>query len=227
MDRMAVDRIIMFPGLGADPRLLAPQQAGGLPIESPEWIMPGRGDDLPAYARRICDALRPEGDFAIGGVSFGGMVACELAQLCKPKFLLLISSCRSARSLPRFYQCVEWVSRLVPGPVIKRRCEASSRFMARVEGLDHDQYLLIRDMSMGLPVPFLRRVGRMIPKWEGPASFPCPVHHIHGARDRVIPMSRVAPDEVVEEGGHLINMTHPQRVNRFIERVMHGAPPSP
>ena len=210
----------MIPGMGADERLFAPQLADGLPIEVAPMITPERGDDMARYAERIRDAVDLTGNYAVGGISYGGMVACELAQLCAPKFVLLIASCREGRSLPGYYRLVEYTSRLLPTPLIQRRCAASSRVLASVEKLDREQYDLIRDMSLNMPVPFLRRVGRMIIQWEGPRDYSCPVRHIHGSKDRVIPFSRVTPDEVVPEGGHLINMTHTNQVNRYIERVL-------
>lgn len=217
---MSIERVILFPGMGADERLFGPQIDAGLPIEVPPLVVPERGDDMPTYAARVRDTLQLNGSYAIGGISFGGMVACEVAQLCEPKCVVLIAACRSGRSIPNYYRMAELISRLLPSPVIQRRCVASSRLMARMEKLDNEQYELIRDMSMNIPVPFLRRVGRMIINWKGPESFPCPVRQIHGAADRIIPLRYVTPDEVVPGGKHLINLTHTGRVNPFIERCL-------
>jgi hypothetical protein len=43
---------------------------------------------------------------------------------------------------------------------------------------------------------------------------------IHGARDWLIPARRVAADEVICDGGHLINMTHAKEVNDFLRRTI-------
>ncbi|HEX6096779.1 MAG TPA: hypothetical protein VF432_10685 [Thermoanaerobaculia bacterium] len=43
-----------------------------------------------------------------------------------------------------------------------------------------------------------------------------PVHHVHGERDRLIPLHRVRPDRVVAAAGHLLNVTHGAEVNDFI-----------
>ena len=42
------------------------------------------------------------------------------------------------------------------------------------------------------------------------------VHHIHGDRDRMMPLRRVRPDHVVRGGGHLINLTHADEVNAYM-----------
>jgi pimeloyl-ACP methyl ester carboxylesterase len=182
--------------------------------------MPERGDDMPTYAARVRDALDLNGSYAIGGISLGGMIACEVAQLCRPKCLVLVATCRSGRSIPNYYRFVELLSRLFPTPLIQRRCAASSRLMAALEKLNKEQYELLRDMSSQIAVPFLRRTGKMVVHWKGPDSFPCPVRQIHGAGDPIIPIRFVEPDEVIPDGKHLINMTHPEIVNRFIRQFL-------
>ena len=43
-----------------------------------------------------------------------------------------------------------------------------------------------------------------------------PICHIHGDRDRLIPLHRVRPDHVVPGAGHLLNLTHGEAVNAFL-----------
>lgn len=219
---MSTPRLVFFPGMGADERLFEPQRAWGLKLEVPAMPIPERGDTLSRYARRLVDTLSLDSDCIIGGVSFGGMLACEVAAVCNPRCTLLVASCRGRRAIRRSYWPAEWVSRLLPDRVLRRRCIASSRLLAKMEDLTHEQYRLVRDMSVDVPVLYLRRVGRMVLYWRRPSPLACPVYHIHGASDRIIPLRKVRPDEVISDGGHLINLTHPEQVNRFIERKLAG-----
>lgn len=220
---MADERLILIPGMGADRRLFGPQRDGGLAFEVPDLPTPGPKDDMARYARRVRDLLKLDGPCVIGGVSFGGMLAYQLGTLCQARCVLLIASCRGRSAIPRYYRGAQWVSRLLPDVVIRRRCIASSRMLAKLESLTDPQYRLIRDMSADVPVPFLRRAGRMILNWDAPATLPCPVHAIHGTKDRIIPVRGVAAEEVVPDGGHLINLTHAEQVNRFITCHLNGA----
>jgi hypothetical protein len=34
-----------------------------------------------------------------------------------------------------------------------------------------------------------------------------PIYHVHGDRDRLIPVRRVNPDHVIAGAGHLLNLT--------------------
>jgi pimeloyl-ACP methyl ester carboxylesterase len=212
------ERIIMIPGMGADERLFDPQSDGGLRFEAVRFPIPQRGDDLPAYARRLVDEWRVDSSCVLVGVSFGGMVACELARICRPRCVLLIASCCNREALPRYYSLVEWFSRIVPDWLVRRRAAASSRILTRLESLNPEQAQLIREMSMDVPIEFLRCAGRMIVRWKPPGPLPCPLYHIHGALDRIIPITRVQAGEVIADGGHLINLTHAPRVNAFIRR---------
>ena len=43
-----------------------------------------------------------------------------------------------------------------------------------------------------------------------------PIYQIHGEKDWVIGLQEGNESEVIENGRHLINLTHPELVNRFI-----------
>ena len=47
-----------------------------------------------------------------------------------------------------------------------------------------------------------------------------PVYQIHGARDQIIPAKSVTPDEIIPDGGHLINLTHANLVNAYIREII-------
>lgn len=219
---MATSRVILFPGMGCDERLFGPQRAGGLSVETPPLPYAEAGEDLPAYAARVARSLAIDASCVVGGVSFGGMVACQIGALVGLRCVLLIASCRTNASIPGRFWPLNWVSRLLPDWFIRRRGEASCRLLARIESLNEEQYRLVRDMSLAVPVPHLRRVGRMILHWQGKPPPTCPVHHIHGRRDHIIPLRGVKPDVVIPDGGHMINLTHSAQVNAFIARHAGG-----
>lgn len=217
---MANPRMVLFPGMGADERLFEPQRAWGLAFEVPVMPIPEHGDSMSAYAQRLVRDLQLDSDCVIGGVSFGGMIACEVSAICRPRCTLLVASCRGRKAIRKSYWPAEWISRWLPDRVLRRRCIASSRLLAKMEELTHEQYRLVRDMSVDVPVLYLRRIGRMVLSWKRPSPLSSPLFHIHGASDRIIPLGKVRPDEVISDGGHLINLTHPEQVNGFIERKL-------
>lgn len=224
---MKSPRLILIPGMGADARLFEPQRAFGFHFEVPELPVPRPRDSMSSYAARIREQLELTGPCVIGGVSFGGMLACELARLCAARCVLLVASCRRCRSVPRSYRLAELASRLIPDFFIKRRAEISGRLLAAVEPITPEQKQLIMQMSRDINVLTIRRIARMIFSWRSHNEPSCPVHHIHGDSDLIIPLRRVRPDEIVVGGGHLINLSHSEQVNRFIERHLEVAAARP
>ena len=218
--RMAGERFILLPGMGADERVFGPQRAYGFEFEAPQMPVPKPEEDMPAYAARLKKMLDLTGPCVVGGMSFGGMVASELAMICPARCAILIATCRANSAIPRYYWWVNRLARFVPDGLVRMRCGASSRIMGKLESLDAEQQELIRLMSASVPVPFLRGAGRMILNWAGRPTLPCLSRHIHGEADVIIPLKGVLPDEVVPGGGHLINLTHAEQVNRFIERCL-------
>lgn len=210
-------RIIFFPGLGADHRLLEPQRALNAQIEIPPWIRPRRGESLASYGRRMIQTLDTSTPFFLGGVSFGGFVAQEIARTTSPRGLILIS-CRSATQLPRFHRTIGMSARITP-PVaitVAKLVVARSRRLFGV--VNPKQAKVFDDMLFATDSRFMRWCIRALLTWKGVELGPLPVLHIHGAKDRIIPLCNVHPDHVIDGAGHVVNMSHPKEVNVVIEQ---------
>ena len=83
-------------------------------------------------------------------------------------------------------------------------------------GLTAEQRRLCAAMFCASGRDWLRWAIGAILHWRPNPIPDLPVFHIHGRRDRMIRASRVAADEVLPDGGHLINMSHAEAVNAFI-----------
>lgn len=76
---MAKRRLTLFSGMGGDARLFAPLRVPEAQLITPEPLEPLAGEDLRGYALRIADSMKIGPSDVIGGASFGGMVAAEIA----------------------------------------------------------------------------------------------------------------------------------------------------
>jgi pimeloyl-ACP methyl ester carboxylesterase len=47
-----------------------------------------------------------------------------------------------------------------------------------------------------------------------------PSIQIHGNRDMLLPIKLTKPDVIVEGGGHLLSLTHPNQVNEIIKNFV-------
>ena len=73
-------RVVLFSGMAADTRLFRSIRIPELEIVTPDHAEPAPGETLTQYAARIAEGLFIQPDDIIGGISFGGMLAGEIAR---------------------------------------------------------------------------------------------------------------------------------------------------
>lgn len=217
--------LILLPGLGADSRMFHPQQAAFPDAIMPAWIEPRRGETLREYAARFADSLRPRlgGPAVLAGVSMGGMVALEMARHLPALRVVLIASCRSPRAVSRLLVLSEALTRPLPSWPLDKGRVLAPLFLGAGGTVPREDRGLLVEMARELPVSFLRWAARAVLSWPGCNDPGVPVHHIHGNRDPVILLKRVKPDEVVDGGSHVLNLSHPREVNAFLSRCLESA----
>lgn len=214
-------RIILFPGLGADHRLLEAQRSLEADVEVPPWIEPRSAESLSEYAVRLAETIDASRAFYLGGVSFGGMLAAEMLAPLRPhvRGLILLATCRSNRGVPLPYRMAGQVVRFVPAEALK----AGHLLMPVVRKMfgiarpdDADIFAqMLRDTDAG----FLKWSIQAVLNWPGPQHpIDVPVIHIHGSDDRILPGHLGTPDCTIEGAGHVMNVSHAAEVNRHITR---------
>src|SRR5687767_7745630 len=92
--------LILLSGMGADERVFAPQLQAFPQLVVPKWIEPKADESLASYAARFAAGVDPKQPCFIGGASFGGFVAMEMARHLDAIAVFLIGSVRSPAELP-------------------------------------------------------------------------------------------------------------------------------
>lgn len=219
-------RLVLVPGLGADARLFDMQREAFPDLFVPPWIEPKPREPLPDYAARMAGALAEVGrPRVLGGASFGGMLALEMARILRPRALALIGSAYSGREVARWLRLVERVGHPLPTPVIDAARTLTPLVAPIVSSASRINLALFLDMLRNTPTPFLRWAGGAIRRWRFEGSLPCPVHRLHGSADFII---RPPPSDGVrwiEGGGHVLSMSHPEETNEFLRGALEQAAP--
>ncbi|MEM9166828.1 MAG: alpha/beta hydrolase [Planctomycetota bacterium] len=213
----------LWPGLAADRRLFEPL-LGLLPsAEVPEFIPPERGEPLRAYAARYARTLGPtlpaDGRYVLGGFSFGGQLALELAAVLepRPRGLVLICGVRGAHQILPSFKRQQKMGALLPAAAAKRAYVPFARRFAAREGLDAAATELLVAMARDIDPPFLNWSAAACATWPGPPDgLDVPIQHIHGELDRIIPDVNNEADETIPGARHLITLTHPAQVAAFV-----------
>jgi pimeloyl-ACP methyl ester carboxylesterase len=216
-------RIIFLPGLACDHRLIEPQRALAAEVVVPPWLEPrSLHEPLAAYAERfarhIAQTVPLDGTYFLAGISFGGMVATELARHLRPRGLMLLSSATSNRGVPGVARLAgETLLPYVPLPLIKplKNLPMQVRDWAGAAGNPH--WHLVEAMLCDASPALLRWSMHALLGWRGHDQPLPPMIHIKGDRDQVLPVSLCRPTHVVRGAGHLMNMTHAAEVNVLLD----------
>ena len=210
--------IVLFPGVGANDGLFRQRKAFPQLIV-PEWLIPKKHESIAAYSERFANELRSHGPCLIGGVSFGGLIAQEVARHLTPSAVVLISCVRTDELPARicFYRSLRFLIRLVP-------IRALQLFVIPATS---DLFKKIFPSLSGWARWFYRSDPRLL-KWSyqhflarpSTMDLNCPVFQIHGDRDLLLPSRLTQPDRIIPGGGHLIVKTHAKEVNDYIRQIL-------
>lgn len=210
---------VLLPGLGANERLFRRHREVLPALIVPAWPKPAADDTLATFAARLAESIPQSDHLYLGGASFGGMVALELAALLRPRGVFLIGSCAGPESISPLIRQLRALARALPVRAFQPRRWSLPLVLPKFGRLGSEDRQLFLSMACGTPGAFLKWGVEALLSWR-PAPVAVPIHHIHGSADRLIPLRLVRPERVVPGGGHLLSLTHPQEVNAFLAEVL-------
>lgn len=220
---MSRTRLILLPGLGADPRLFNPQREAFSDLISPNWLLPRDRETLPSYAERLAEQVRaqvPAGQpLILGGVSFGGMLASEMSRVLKPAAVVMIASALSPSEIDPKLRHVATAGQWIPNAVGARSKQAGRLFIRQLGPMRLQDRQFLETMIDAVPFSFIKWAGKAIFDWPGAAPT-CPVIRIHGDSDRIIPLPKSGVAHIIRRGGHVPNISHAAEINAIIADVL-------
>ncbi len=148
------------------------------------------------------------------------MLAYEIARHVKPQAVVLIASCRTRQGIRGFFRAAGHLWPIVPSGAFKVAKFISIPALRMFGELMPEHRRLCAQMFSETDSRFMHWAISAILNWNPVPLVQTPVYQIHGAHDRIIPLKCVAPDEILPHGGHLINLTHADAVNAFIQNVI-------
>ena len=207
--------LFLLSGLGADRRVFDYLNLPGHNLHHVNWVQPIRGETISDYAGRLASQIHGDNPILIG-VSFGGMIALEIASIVKVEMVILVSSVRSPIAIPRYFKLMarlNFYKLIRPKPI-----RSASTIMFWLFGVDKKEHkLLLSAIMADTDETFFAWAVESIPSWRGNTPS-CKVIQIHGTRDRILTF-RTA-DYAVPRGGHLMIVTHAQEISRILQDLL-------
>jgi pimeloyl-ACP methyl ester carboxylesterase len=213
-----MQRVYFISGLGADKRAFSLLDLSFCEPVFVEWIQPHSHESLENYAARL-RSLMPDEHPTVVGISFGGMLATEMARLDPALKAIIVASNKSAGEFPFYLRVGKYIPlyKWIPGSLIKK-----NRFQWIFGARGPAQKELLKTIMADLDPAFTKWAIEAILKWKG-KSVPTNVTHIHGTSDRLLLFRYVKADFSIPGGTHLLSLNMPGELSSILKKLLCGA----
>jgi pimeloyl-ACP methyl ester carboxylesterase len=211
--------IYLISGLGADKAVFRNLKFSKAEIiHHLDWIPPKPKESLRSYALRMAEGIDPSVPFAIIGLSFGGMLATEIASVLHPQLTILASSVPTKQDLPWYFRLVgrTGLNKLIP--VFKPK--TVPRFISSFFGVEtHEDHLFFLQLLKRTDPRFSKWAIDCILKWDRTEA-PAGIIRFHGDKDKVLPIGNGKVDYVIRGGGHFMIFNRADEISKILAERM-------
>lgn len=180
-----------------------------------EWITPKDNEPIEAYSKRLSKPIDRSNNFAVMGVSFGGLVATEISKQLHPNYSILLSTVQTKNELRPFFQFVgkhDLTKNLPAGMFNPPKSIAQFMFGAK----DTEKLNSILDTTKP---HFVKWAINEMMNWQNKTTI-SPLLRIHGTNDRIIPAPKDKSIQLIQGGGHFMVVDQAgivsQKINNYI-----------
>jgi pimeloyl-ACP methyl ester carboxylesterase len=205
--------LFLFSGLGADKRVYEYLDLSAYKVNHVDWIDPLPNESLEHYAGRLLANIGKDNPVLVG-VSFGGLIAVEIAKQIAVEKIILISSAKSRKDIPapRFHFMRKLrLHAFIPTSFLKNPNGIVFWLFGVEKKWEKD---LLRAIMRDTNVAFFRWAIDSIVNWRNETVLENAIH-IHGTKDRLIPFTTA--DYKIEGGGHLMIINRAEEINQIIK----------
>lgn len=194
--------IYCISGLGADEKIFAKLQfTTGYRLKHIPWLKPGKNESIADYATRMRQSIDEELPILLG-VSFGGIMAIEIARQIAVKKLILVSSVKSTLEIPAW---MRWAGRWKINKMVPIR---SYKFTERIDNSrlgvsNEEEKEIARYYRRNADPVYLKWAVNQVLNWKND-WLPEAVLHVHGNRDKIFPVQKISNVAVIQEGTHFM-----------------------
>ncbi len=209
--------IYIFSGLGADERVFKKLDFSGYEITFVRWIAPNKNETIAHYALRLTKQIKTNRPILIG-LSFGGMMATEVAKLIDTEKIIIIASAKTYQEIPVYYRLAGLLKlhELIPTAVLKTPNMFSNWLFGTESEADKD---MLASIMVDTDPDFLVWAIDKIVNWSN-QTLNKNLVQIHGTADKILPFYFVKSDIKVKGGGHLMTLNKAEELTKIIRTLL-------
>ena len=213
-----LEPIYFVSGLGADERIFKWLRYEGYRPIHIQWISPEPNEPIADYAKRLTVQIQDECPIVVG-LSFGGLIAVEIAKQIETKRVVLLSSAKDSSEVPFYFKLFRIfpIHRIFPFKSLLWVFYWLLYWLFAPEGTD--QKKLLKTVLVETDPHFLKWALHKVVTWKN-KEIPENLVHIHGKGDRIFPYRFVTPNFSVEKSGHLMVMNRAEEISNLLEQLI-------
>jgi len=207
--------LFLLSGLGADKRVFNFLDLSEYNVHYVVWIKPYGRESLADYAKKLLPQITKEKPILMG-VSFGGMIALEIAKLIEVEKIILISSAKTPDAIPSYFKFMAMLKlqKLMPSNAIKKPNEMLF-WLFGIDRVEHRN--LLTSIMAETDELFFSWAIETISSWKN-NTIVDRVIQIHGTKDRILNLQTA--DFVISGGGHFMVVSHAREISDIIKNVI-------
>jgi pimeloyl-ACP methyl ester carboxylesterase len=214
----SLKEIYCLSGLGTDDRVFQKLKFQGYQPIHIHWIEPKKRENITAYAQRLTAQIKSDCPILVG-LSFGGIIAVEIAKQINTEKVILISSSKNKQEIPFYFKIWRWlpIYLFLPARFILWVSQLLVGWFFSLETIDEKK--LLRAIIFDVNAKLLKWSIHQIVTWNN-ESVPDNIYHIHGESDRIFPLRLIHEDFTVQHGGHLMIMSQAEYISQLIQKIV-------
>jgi pimeloyl-ACP methyl ester carboxylesterase len=209
-------KIYIFSGLGADKRVFQNIEFGNYKPIYINWILPLENEKIKQYSARISNQIT-EINPTILGISFGGIVAQEVAFQVNVEKLILLATFEQRVELPNYLKILGnlKIDKLIPSRFLKSY-NFLTNYAFGVETKSNSK--ILKKILEDTDKIFLKWSLRQLAEWNPNQELKIMKKiTIHGTNDKIIPKFKTKKyNYEIKGGGHFFTLTHSNEINEIL-----------
>jgi pimeloyl-ACP methyl ester carboxylesterase len=210
-------KVYFISGLGADKRVFSFLDLSFCEPVFIDWIEPHKKESLESYALRLRNKI-PEHNPIVVGISFGGMLATEMAKADPNIKAIIISSNKTAGEFPKYIRAAKYFPfyKWLPGKMMNH----SAYFLKWVLGRNgKEQKKVLLSIIRDTDARFAKWCITAILNWKN-KTVPKNLVHIHGTADKLLPYRLVKADYTIKGGNHVMPMDSHKEISALLKKLI-------
>ena len=210
-------RIYIFSGLGADERAFQNLDLTNFDPIYIRWLPVSNKENIIDYAKRLLPQIGTSQPILMG-LSFGGLIAIEVAKLIATEKVILISSAKTGKEIPLYYRIAGslQLQRVLPTRLLVNPSRLANWMFGITTSEDKK---LLADILHDTDPHFLKWAITQIVEWSNKQQISNLVQ-IHGTADRILPFRKVRADIVIANGGHFMVVNRSQEISKIFKDLL-------